>query len=120
MKRRDCPVNRQQMIRSLKTFQRMPNNDMKTYFLCQCEKDVIQAFTHLFSQVLKKEINFPKSIKSQLKPLKFCMERLASNKTKTKQKKKILSNIATRQLLFPLLKKHIIPLGLQVLENQDK
>lgn len=113
----DNNLNKLDMMRSLETFQNLDTNKQKAFYLCQCNKSVIKAFTQLFKLVLSKHIKLPKSIKTQLKPFKQLMQRLVNPNVSMSRKRKTLSNTLFRQILYPFMKKHIIPSGLKFIEK---
>lgn len=105
------------MMRSLETFQNLDTNKQKAFYLCQCNKNAIKAFTQLFKLVLSKHIKLPKSIKTQLIPFKQLLKKLVDPSVSMSRKRKTLSNTLFRQILYPFMKKHIIPSGLKFIEK---
>lgn len=110
----DAETNDQQQIaRSLKTFQTLSSNKEKAFYLCHCTQTGLDAFSQLFKQVLRGQLDLPGNILKQLKPLKQLLRTVTSSRVTPARKRKILANVVVRSILYPLLRKYIIPLGLK-------
>ena len=105
--------DQQQIARSLKTFQALASNKEKAFYLCHCTETGLNAFSQLFKQVLRGQLDLPADILKQLKPLTQLLRTVTSSRVTPVRKRKILANVVVRSILYPLLRKYIIPLGLK-------
>ena len=109
----DKTSDQQQIARSLKTFQALSSNKEKAFYLCHCTETGLDAFSQLFKQVLRGRLDLPADILKQLKPLTQLLHTVISSRVTPARKRKILANVVVRSILYPLLRKYIIPLGLK-------
>ena len=114
---RSTDQDQQQIARSLKTFQSLSTNKEKATYLCYCTEQGLNAFSQLFKQVLRGRLQLPADILKQLKPLKRVLGTIASSHVTARRKRKILTNAVVRSVLYPFLRKYIIPLGLKWLSK---
>lgn len=115
---RKTTVNQQQQIaRSLKTFQSLASNKEKAFYLCHCTETGLDAFSQLFKRVLRGRLPLPDEILKQLKPFHQLLRTVISTRVPAARKRKLLTNVVVRSILYPFLKKYIIPLGLKWLSK---
>ena len=103
----DAETNDQQQIaRSLKTFQTLTSNKEKAFYLCHCTETGLDAFSQLFKQVLRGQLDLPGNILKQLKPLKQLLRTVTSSRVTPARKRKILANVVVRSTISPSKKIH--------------
>lgn len=110
-------INQQQIARSLKTFQSLASNKEKAFYLCHCTETGLDAFSQLFKRVLRGRLPLPDEILKQLKPFNQLLRTIISSRVPPARKRKILTNVVVRSILYPFLRKYIIPLGLKWLSK---
>ena len=105
-------------LQQLKSFKRARH---KVHFLCKCDDTCIFVLSELMKNFLEKKfkIRNKKRIIKKLLPLRFSLRKLADETVSCKEKRQILIDIGVRVIIYPILRKILIPMVLK-LEKKKK
>lgn len=103
--------DKDKLERRLKLLKCFSSTKHKCRYLCTANDENIEAVGELLHDYLREKIKIPnlKRVTRILHPIRYMIRSLADKTVKTQEKRKILLDFSVKLILYPIIKKQMIP-----------